>query len=254
MKFQPRNKKMSADIIDLEEVVETWAWISYKATSSGKTLKLEDTRMDINWSAVSFVPEKPTYSPVVIMEPKSQVIFKSVFQNDSDTEQSHSLKTERQTTATCTSSLTKGCTKGFNVGLTLAAPGNVAEASVGFEKGFSIENAKETSDQKTLTWATEGSLTVKPKSILIAELKIKEKQYKYTFSSKVAIYGRVTVSIYNEKENNNFIMSVMGDIKEILVKKIPEIETLGKTAYIVLDGKCEFQFGIEQQLKCYEGK
>jgi hypothetical protein len=77
------------------------------------------------------------------------------------------LKTERQTTATCTSSLTKGCTKGFNVGLTLAAPGDVAEASVGFEKGFSIENAKETSDQKTLTWATEGSLTVKAKSTLI---------------------------------------------------------------------------------------
>ena len=244
---------MSVDIIDLEEVVETWAWNSYNRTRSGKALKLKDTRMDINWSAVSFVPEKPTYSTVGNVQPKSHVIFKSVFRNDSDIEQSHSLKTERQTTATCTSSLTKGCTKGFNVGLTLAAPGDVAKASVGFEKGFSIENAKETSDQKTLTWAAEGSLTVKPKSTLTAELQITEKQYRYTFSSKVAINGRVTVSIHNRKENNNFIMSVMGDIKEILVDdiKIPKIETKGKTAYIALNGKCEFQFGIEQQLRCY---
>ena len=247
---------MSVDIIDLEEVVETWAWDAYNKTCSGKALKLKDTRMDINWSAVSFVPEKPTYTTVENVQPKSHVIFKSVFRNDSDIEQSHSLKTERQTTATCTSSLTKGCTKGFNLGLTLAAPGDVAEASVGFEKGFSIENAKETSDQKTLTWAAEGSLTVKPKSTLTAVLQIIEQQYKYTFSSKVAINGRVTVSIHNKKENNNFIMSVMGDITEILVAdaKIPKIDTEGKTAYIPLNGKCEFQFGIEQQLRCYSGE
>jgi hypothetical protein len=246
---------MPVDIIDLEEVVDTWAWNSYEKTRSDKTLKLKDIRMDINWFAVSFVTEKPTYSRAVIVEPISQVIFKSVFCNESDAEQSHSLKTERQTTATCTSSLTKGCTKGFNVGLTLAAPGDIAKASVGFEKGFSIENAKETSDQKTLTWATEGSLTVKAKSTLIAELQIKEMQYKYSFSSKVAIHGQVTVSIYN-RLNNNFIMSVMGDMKAILVadQNIPKIETLGKTAYIELIGKCEFQFGIEQHLKCYSGK
>lgn len=245
---------MSVDIIDLEEVVETWAWSAYNKTSKG--LKLENARMDINWSAVSFVPEKPTYSTVGNVQPISHVIFKSVFQNDSDTEQSHSLKTERQTTATCTSSLTKGCTKGFNVGLTLAAPGNVAEASVGFEKGFSIENAKETSDQKTLTWATEGSLTVKPKSTLTAELQIIEKQCSFTFKSNVAINGRVTVSIYNRRENNNFVMSVMGDMKEILVAEgnVKKIDTKGKTAYIALEGKCDFKFGIEQQIRCYRGE
>jgi hypothetical protein len=244
---------MSADIIDLEEVVETWAWKAYNETCSGKALKLEDTRMDINWSAVSFVSEKPTYSTVGNVQPKSHVIFKSDFQNDCDIEQSHSLKTERQTTATCTSSSAKGCTKGFNVGLTLAAPGDVAKASVGFEKGFSIENAKETFDQKTLTWAAEENLNVKPKSILTAELPIIEKQCSDTFSSKVAINGRVTVSIYNRQENSKFIMSVMGDIKEILAAdgKVKKIDTKGKTAYIALDGKCEFKFGIEQQLRCY---
>ena len=244
---------MSADIIDLEEAVETWAWKAYNKTCSGKVLKLKDIRMDINWSAVSFVPQKPTYSTVENVQPESHVIFKSVFRNDCYIEQSHSLKTQRQTTAICTSSLVKGCTKGLNVGLTLAAPGDVAKASVGFEKGFSIKNAKETSDQKTLTWAAEETLTVKPRSVLTAELKIIEQQCRYTFSSKVAINGRVTVSIHNRKKNNNFIMSVMGDIKEILVDdlKIPKIDTIGKTAYITLDGKCEFQFGIEQQLRCY---
>jgi hypothetical protein len=68
-------------------------------------LKLKDIRLDINWSAVSFVPEKPTYSTVENVQPKSHVIFKSVFRNDCYIEQSHSLKTQRQTTAICTSSL-----------------------------------------------------------------------------------------------------------------------------------------------------
>lgn len=233
---------MSADRNHLKEVVETWAWKAYNETCSGKALKLEDTRMDINWSAVS---KKPTYSTVGNVQPKSHVIFKSDFQNDCDIEQSHSLKTERQTTATCTSSSAKGCTKGFNVGLTLAAPEDVAKASVGFEKGFSIENAKETSDQKTLTWTAEENLTVKPKSILTAELPIIEKQCSDTFN------GRVTVSIYNRQENSKFIMSVMGDIKEILVADEKKIDTKGKTAYIAVDRKCEFQFGMEQQLRCY---
>jgi hypothetical protein len=45
----------------------------------------------------------------------------------------------------------------------------------------------------------------------------------------------------------------MGDITEILVadRKDKKIYAEGKTAYIALDGKCEFQFGIEQQLTCY---
>lgn len=244
---------MSVDIIDLEEVVEKWAWNSYKKTCSGKPLTLENSRMDINWSAVSFVPENPIYSTDGAVEPQSHVIFKSVFRNDSAIEQSHSFKTERQTTATCTSSLTKGCTKGFNVGLTLAAPGDVAKASVGFEKGFSIANAKETSDQKTLTWATEGSLTVRPNSTLTAEMQIKEKRCKYTFKSKVAINGRVIVTIYNRRENNALAMAVMGDIKEVLAddSSLDKISVEGKTVYIALEGKCEFQFGIEQQIKCY---
>jgi hypothetical protein len=33
---------MPVDIIDLEEVVEIWAWKSYKTTRSGKALKFED--------------------------------------------------------------------------------------------------------------------------------------------------------------------------------------------------------------------
>ncbi|VDI57801.1 Hypothetical predicted protein [Mytilus galloprovincialis] len=248
---------MSDEIIDLEEMVQTWAWTSFEKTKSkSSSMKLQDAYLEILWDRVKFVPQKPKYTPTTRGEmPQSHVIFKSVFRNDSETPQTHSLKTERQTTATCTSSLTKGCTKGFNVGLTLSAPGEVAEASVGFEKGWSIENAKENSDNKTLTWATEGNLTVPPRSLLNAELQIKEKQCSYTFTSSVILQGKITVNIHNKKENNNLVMTVMGDIKEVLLgdKALKGIRKEGNCAVIDMAGKCDFKFGIEQQIRCYSG-
>ena len=245
---------MSNGIVDLEEAVQIWAWDSYKKTRSKKIpMDFEHAFIDINWSGVKFIPQKPIFTQRGHSVPKSQVIFKSVFRNESSTSQTHSLKTERETTATSTTSITKGYTKGFSVGLTLSPPGDVAEASVGFEKGFSIENVEETSDSKTLTWATEGSLTVQPNSALTAELQVKETQNSYSFETSVAIKGRVNVSIYNRLENSALVMSVMGDIKEILLanKDLKGLRWEGKAVYIDVKGKCEFKYGIEQQIRCY---
>lgn len=244
---------MSDEIIDLEEIVQTWAWDSYNKTKSKASMQLQDAYLDINWDRVKIIPEIPCYELQEGGGTQSQVIFKSVFRNDSVTSQTHSLKTERQTTATCTSSLTKGYTKGLNVGLTLSAPGTVAKASVGFEKGWSVESTKENSDSKTLTWATEGNLTVPPNSMLNAELQVKEKQCCYTFKTSVRLQGRVTVAIYNRKDNSNFVTSVMGDIKEILLanKNVKGVKREENCAVIGMAGTCNFKYGIEQEIRCY---
>ncbi|CAG2205282.1 unnamed protein product [Mytilus edulis] len=249
------SKAMSIGVIDLEENLKSWAWMSYrKATPGGISAKLEDFYLDVNWDGVDFFPQKLAYSSAVKEEPKTHVIFKSVFQNDSVTTwQTHSLKMERQTTATCTSYLTKGCTKGFNVGVTLAAPIEVAEASVGFERGWSIKNAKENVENKMLTWVVQEKFSVPPNSELTVEVGILEKQCSYTFSTSVIINGKVTVDIYNWKNTNNVIMSVMVDIKEMLKKySAPQvIRKEGNDFVIDMEGTCNFSFGTEQQIRCF---
>lgn len=244
----------SDDIVDLEEIVAARAWTLYKRNRKiRQPKKLDDVNMVFDWSGVSFEVEKPNFVEKEGTEHTkfaSNVIFKSVFENQSNIQQTHSLKAERQTMATCRSSLTKGFTKGLNVGLTLAAPQNVVQASVGYSEGFSLTTAKETTDQRTLTWSTEGSLAVEPKSKLIAELQITEEHSDYYFTTRVAIAGTVVVNMYNRKDNNKFLKVYTGNMKSILSETLHDskFKTEGGTVYLEMEGECDFKFGIEQQI------
>jgi hypothetical protein len=151
---------------------------------------------------------RPTLNPLVQPFVKElvqvAVVWRSIF-NEWDCSVSLSFR-KTDLKMTCDFGCTFPTREYFGFSGTNETVDQLISILIGFEKGFSIENAKETSEQKTLTWAAEDNLTVKPNSTLTAELQIREKQCSYTFSSKVAINGRVTVSIYNRQENNNFIM------------------------------------------------
>ncbi|CAG2222189.1 unnamed protein product [Mytilus edulis] len=149
---------------------------------------------------------------------ESNILFESVFKNNSNKEQHHSLKTEQQTTGTCTSSITKGYTTGFNVGLTLSAPADIAGTTCGFSKGFSVENTLANEDQRTMTWSAEGVLLVEKQSMLTAKLQITEKQSSILFTTNVAVKGEVIVTFY-ERKNNRYLMEYRAPIRTILVQK-----------------------------------
>ena len=245
---------MSKNILDLEEIVLRWAWDSYNTTAQKAKLKYENALFDIHWDKVKCVPKKPEFIPSGPgqRQPQSRTIFKSIFKNESPTEQTHLLKVERQTTSTCTSSVTKGYTKGINIGLTLASPLDIAELAVGFEKGFSVENAEESTDEKSLTWATEGNLVVQPNKSLTAELQIKEEQQSFNFKTSVGISGRIMVAILNRKENSNLVMTVENYIDEVIpaYTSAQRVRKNGRVVYIDMAGSCQFKFGIQQEIKC----
>ncbi|VDI20268.1 Hypothetical predicted protein [Mytilus galloprovincialis] len=238
------------EIIDLKEIVEDRAWNFYtKCRKKWQPKKRKNVNLVFDWSEVTFDVKEPKYTEKSGSEKLvSNVIFKSVFENKSKTEQSHSLKAERQTVASCKASLTKCYTISTNMALTLSAPKSVATASVGYSAGYTVTYNKETTDQKTLTWATEGNLTVAPESKLTAELEIIEKQCEYTFETKVAINGTVIVNIHSRKNKNKFLKVYTGDMKAILSDKIKDIESDGRTVYIDIKGECDFKYGIEQQI------
>jgi hypothetical protein len=83
--------------------------------------KRKEVNIEFDWSGVSFYTEDPKYTAEGTDQYGSNVIFRSVFENKSNEPQTHSLKTERQTVASCRCSLTKGYTTGLTAGLEIAA-------------------------------------------------------------------------------------------------------------------------------------
>jgi len=245
----------SQEVIDLEEIVKDRAWNFYKRIRKFWQPKhLDDVNIIFDWSGVSFVPDETKFDEKEIgpeLKPEQHVtIFKSVFENKSEREQMHSLKAERQTVAICKSSLTKGFTKGRNVGLTLQAPQNIVTASVGYSKGFTVTSVEESTDQKTLTWTIEGSLTVAPNSELTAEVHIKEKRCKYDFTTRVAIRGKVVAKIYDLQ--NKFLIAYTGDMNTILAKLSDKLQHMnlkidGETVFLDIAGQSKFNFGTQQE-------
>ncbi|VDI20270.1 Hypothetical predicted protein, partial [Mytilus galloprovincialis] len=242
---------MDEQIIDLEEIVEKQAWDLYMSSrKKGFPKKRKELNLVFDWSGVSFVTEQPTYSQTGNAHFESNVIFRSVFENQSASAQTHSLKAERQTVAECKSTLSKGYTTSLNMGLEIGAPEEIAKASIGYSRGYEVVNGRETTNQKTLTWSSEGTLTVPEHSNLTAEIHIKEKQCGYTFKSRAAIRGTVVVNFYSRRDNDKYLMVFTGDMKDVLLddKTIPDLKTEGRTVFIDIEGSCDFKFGIEQQI------
>lgn len=244
----------SQQVIDLEKIVKDRAWNFYKKMRWYWKPRLDHVNIIFDWSGVSFVPEETKFYEKEVgpeLKPEQHVtIFKSVFENKSKRVQTHSLKTERQTVAICKSSLTKGFTKGRNVGLTLQAPQNIATASVVYSKGFTVTSVEESTEETNLTWTIEGSLTVAPNSELTAEVQITEKSCTYDFTSRVAIRGKVVAKIYDLK--NNFLIAYTGDMNTILAKLSGKLQHMnlkidGETVFLDIAGQSKFNFGTQQE-------
>lgn len=242
---------MEDQVIDLERIVEKQAWDMYEDRRPRKFPKnRKDVNLVFDWSGVTFKAENTEYKPYGNEKFHTNIIFKSVFENKSDKPQTHILRAERQTVSECKCSLSKGFSMNADFGLEIAAPGEIAKASVGFSKGFEVQNARETTNQRSLTWSTEGNITVDENTTLTAELHIKEKQCEYTFSSRVRVSGVVVVNFYSRRDNNKYLMAFTGDMCTVLLedKSIPDLKTEKNAAILEISGKCDFKFGIEQQV------
>lgn len=243
--------RMEEEFVDLKTIVEKQAWDMYEDRRPKKFPKnRKDVTMNIDWSKVTFKAEDPDYEPIGADQYSTNVIFKSVFENKSAKPQTHILKAERQTVSECKCTMSKGITTGGECGLEISAPGEIAKASVGFSKGIEVQDSTESTNQKTLTWSTEGNITVDGKSTLTAEIHIKEKQCEYKFTSRVRVSGIVAVNFYSRKDNNKYLMAFTGDMCTILLadKSIKDLKTKGNAAILEIAGKCDFKYGIEQQI------
>ncbi|XP_071121415.1 uncharacterized protein [Mytilus edulis] len=249
-------RQTDKNILDLEKLVKKRAWALYQEhTRRCLPRKREKLDLVLDWSRVKFIPDEPIFNEFNVTGKDADavhIIFKTVFENKSKVQQQHTLRAERQTVSSCKSCLTKGYTMGFNVELSLSAPDDIANAAVGYSKGFSLENAIENSEEKSLTWVAEGCLNVPQTSTITASMQIKERQREFSFETWVAVKGIVKGTFYNQKKQSMYTCTL--NMRTIIFEEIPKEmrKKVNEIYYIKIEGKCKFKYGIEQEIKISE--
>lgn len=240
------------NIFDLEEIVKKKAWAMYKPDQESKNDGVQNRKepvLQIVWDGVKCYPEKPDFTESSIV-PKQEgafrVILQAVVQNKSIIEQRQTLKAGVETLTLCECSLTKGYTKGSEVGLSLQAPDEVANAANPFLEGFSIKHVTGNSEKKQRSLELVELITIPRKSQVKVSKGIKETQREFDFEAMIAFEGNVEGTFYNQ--NNESIVSYVIPITTI-IDEIPKEMTADKNGRccIKINGSCTFKYEIEQE-------
>ena len=94
--------------------------------------------------------------------PKSHVLFRTTFINDTTGDQDYQLNAERRTTSSCTIELFEGFVSEGSAELSLEVPlpGCVISAGAGFKQQYSLENTRSKSIQEEMNWSVQSNVRV----------------------------------------------------------------------------------------------
>ena len=81
-----------------------------------------------------------------------------------------------------------------------------------------------------------------------AELHIREEKRIFDFTTQLALTGKVIVNFYNRKDNDKLLRICTFDVRTVLLQTLGNLKQEGKTVFIDVEGKCEFKYGIEQEI------
>ena len=94
--------------------------------------------------------------------PKSHVLFRSEYINDSANEQEYQLRTERKTISTCDIEIFEGYITevGAELKLEIPIPGCVLEGGSSFKREYALENTTCKSIEEEISWSVESNIKV----------------------------------------------------------------------------------------------
>lgn len=276
---------MSKDMINLDEVVREWAWKEYADTATSKQRRLLNKQLQkkneryidlqIDWTSVKFIDEtkwnedtnvngnlegrKMETSRIDPPELTMSVLFETKFVNNTNDTQKYTMRTEKTTRSSMSTSIEKGLTKGFEMGVKLMTPCEVFEASAGFRREVTLCNSEGETFEEELTWGVESEIQVNKNEVAEASLVVNERKQTGKFVVETKIRGMVYVTFTNIKDNNSFLKSTGHDISEIVKEYIgKETKKERKLSFITISndvvsvktaGECKFRYGISQQVK-----
>jgi hypothetical protein len=101
--------------------------------------------------------------------PKSQILFRTHFSNNTDREQEYSLRAERSTLTTLNFSFLRGFTKEKEGTVTFKLPNEVLEVGGGLRHEQRVDYGKDSTFETQMTWSADSAIRVAPSSKANAE-------------------------------------------------------------------------------------
>jgi hypothetical protein len=194
---------------------------------------------------------------------RSNVLFHTTFTNNTDGAQEYTMKTEKTTRSSLTTSIEHGLTKGVEMGIKLSAPGEVFEANAGFKRETTLTKAEGETFEEELTWGVESQIHVDGHHVAEASLVVEERRQAGDFEVVTRIKGPVFFTFTAPSDNNSFVKSVGNSIADIVEKYLEierkkgatkvfefvKIEEDTGTVVVRTKGTCHFRYGIRQQIR-----
>ena len=272
--------------LDIEQIVKDWAWREYDRTATRKQRRLREKEkknasrylnVNLDWSEVKFVdttdwPRLAQEKAADDNENESEVsqqaaasgnthanvLFQTKFTNNTQDGQEYTLKTEKTTRSSCSTEVETSYTRVIEMSLNLKTPGEIFEANAGYTRELTLTNNAGETIEEELTWGVESLIKVKAEHIAEAQLVVNEKKYSGEFVVITKIKGEIFVNFTNIKDNNALVKATSHDVAEIvkdhlqMQRRIGEavdyVEVQGDTVVIRTKGRCQFRFGIKQEV------
>ncbi|XP_070199832.1 uncharacterized protein [Littorina saxatilis] len=239
------DKSSSKGVADLEQLVRNWAVTEAPKLNIRNAKK---ARTEIVWDRVTFTSSQAEWNPTRgVPEPPNVTIYTSSFCNNTDERAEHTVRVERTSSATATTNISRGYTAGFNLGLSLGLPHDVAQATASYGRSVTVDRAETTTRELAQSWSVD---TVIPSPAGVrtrATVQVKEQRWNGTFTLPVTIKGMIVVNFFDQNTPGNLIGTVEADVLTLLPRFGAEVKN-NKVTW-TLRGTCDFEFGVEQVTK-----
>ena len=179
-----------------------------------------------------------------------QVLFRTVYINNTNHEQEFSFKTKRVTRSYCDVSFEKAYTIGHEMNVKLATPCEVREANAGFLPELYLIDSRGQTFEKELIWSVDSFIKVPPNIKTTAQLVVYERKLSRRFTVKTVFSGKVHATITNMRSNNSFVKAIEGDIMDIMRNawKMKNSNVEPEKVSVITKGECNFTYAFEQHV------
>ena len=186
--IKERGREQPKNLIDLDEIIEKWVsscrllftdravvqvwkmWELSKRTRDDSKYRREELDVKLVWKRVHFWQSEANFTRSHQTRlPKSQILFKTHFTNQTNREQEYSLRAERSTTSTLNFTFARGFTKEKEGSMKFKLPNEVLEVGGGIRHEQRVDFGKDTTIEQRMTWSADSSIRVAPQSKANAE-------------------------------------------------------------------------------------
>lgn len=145
-------------------------WESSKRSREDSKYRREELDIKINWKRVNFWQSEAVFTrPAQLRMPKSQILFRTHFSNNTESEQEYSLRAERSTITTLNFTFMRGFTKEKEGCVTFKLPNEVLEVGGGLRHEQRVDYGRDSAFETQMTWTADSAIRVPPHSKANAE-------------------------------------------------------------------------------------